>query len=329
MKLNFGVHGKFRVIKSKGGAVTYDNTFPNVVLDVGFDNFWSNPSGPLKRDFFSHLFLGTGTTAPTRQDAGLEARSGTLAGKGRVSYEETSGNAAEYKYQRHVARFDYGEGEAEGVWTELGLAESTSYNIPFNRSLIKDENGNPISLTILSDEYLTVYYTVEFWLKNMAPLENTGSITFNGQTVNYTITTDATGWGYGDYAARAFFGGSITATYGPYTWLSEILLVDPVYTTAYGSIRQGIQAARMSTNPLPKRVETTEITINPTDEARDIKYLMWCYTRSRAYGSYRMPLFIIEFDQVITKLPDERLVFGPCSVEIAREPDDNPPEAAA
>lgn len=144
----------------KCGEVTVEAAFKNVVLDAGrasllsrIMNANSNTDNAPK-----YLFLGTGTTTPMASDPGLESPASGLPGKRAASFGHMvdSPTGGHVKYTTRM-RFDYDEGEAEGTWTELGLAFGESYTEPYNRSLFKDENGSPISITVLSDEYLQVF----------------------------------------------------------------------------------------------------------------------------------------------------------------------------
>lgn len=179
--------GHIKIQKGKAGeGINWESDFPNLVLDVGWDNLKSvlaaenSPTDPL------HLFLGSGTTEPAATDSGLESISGTLAGKAFSTRKYPATVTAQSPRVR--LRFDYTEGEAEGVWTELGLAFDSQYSSPYNRSLIRDGNGDPTSLTILSDEFLTVYVELVMYFTSIS---GSGSIDYNGQSVGYTTAVGA------------------------------------------------------------------------------------------------------------------------------------------
>lgn len=186
MKLSGGValEGFFKVEKHKDGVgKVWESEFENVVLDVGWANIVANPHGILYPEY---LYLGTGTSEPAATDTGLENVSGTLPAKQR--YSRSFASSLPGTHAEVVLGFQYGMGEAEGVWTELGLAYGDTYTTPYNRSLFRDANGNPISLTVLSDEYLNVFVALRMYVSG--PTSNTGSFDYNGTTHSYTIQVD-------------------------------------------------------------------------------------------------------------------------------------------
>lgn len=183
-KLGIALSTTFRVEKrNRKGEITGEREFDNVVLDIGWDAFASRLQAGAKAP--RHLYLGTGTTEPTAQDTGLENLSGTLPGKLESSYTMAGSDYLERRAEARLV-FEYGEGEAEGVWTELGLAYGSSYTEPYNRALFRDENGNATSFTILSDEYLTVYAYLNLYLVDPDPLPS-GTLDYNGQTINWVM----------------------------------------------------------------------------------------------------------------------------------------------
>ena len=148
----------FELIKfSKKRGTEERFLFKNVVLDVGFDEW-------VKRHFTMHgnfdhrnpefVFLGTGTTEPSRIDLGLETISTTVQAKFRSTYsainkidrDVQNGEMWVEMQRSHI----YGEGEAEGTWTEAGLAfwdlvgsgpntrgDENTYTYPYSRSLFR------------------------------------------------------------------------------------------------------------------------------------------------------------------------------------------------
>lgn len=180
--------------KNKYGDVTFETEFDNIVLDVGWDNFKAriaSSSNDDKNAQPKYLYLGSGSTEPQVTDTGLESVSATLPGKLRssdtYSRQYFSGGVG---WTSVTQTFNYGSGEAEGVWTELGLAYQSTYTEPYNRSLIRDQAGVPISITVLSDEYLTVYVTLKLYF--VQPTGQSTTITYNGQqsTVTWEIQND-------------------------------------------------------------------------------------------------------------------------------------------
>jgi hypothetical protein len=159
------------VVWSPSKGIVRDVTFHNIVLNVGWDNLksrWNTNMTP------RYLYLGTGTTEPRVTDTGLAAISQTLAGKLNTSsalYANKNG------YDAARMEFNYGEGEAQGTWTELGLAYGTTYTEPYNRALFRGVDGQPISLTVLSNEYLRVFVELRMYFPTS---QAGGTFAFNG-----------------------------------------------------------------------------------------------------------------------------------------------------
>lgn len=204
MKVGIGVSGHVVVTKYKrDGTVTEERRFDNVALLAGLEYMhWrqltGSPGSHPIYTYFTHLFLGTGATEPTTLDAGLENRSATLPAKATGTshsptavdswglYSDTYDHDNKIYSRRMPFNFKYGEGEAEGVWTELGLAGSSTYDHPMTRALFRDDNGLPMSLTVLSDEFLEINYYVTYY--DSPGEDQTGSFSINGQALDYTLS---------------------------------------------------------------------------------------------------------------------------------------------
>lgn len=306
MQMGLAASGHVRVVKHKAsGEITQELEFDNAVLDAGMramhdylmtDVYVGHNKGPI--NWFRHLFLGTGTTEPTRADVGLEARDPLLAAKysayGRddtrfygssvpdVSYQDNDN----YVYWTQIEyRFDYGEGEAEGVWTELGLCWDTSYNNPTTRALFRDENGNPISLTILSDEFLTVYYTIRLYDTLGEPKQ--GSFDLNGAPVNFTLRALGNGW---TAPINQWMYSADTGIWGPkYPFVNMRANVgETAYTRSYD----------VATN-----TATFTLMFDPSTSDYSISYLYLSGSdNSTSYALYR-----IDLETPITKRADYRV----------------------
>lgn len=194
VRVGLDITGHVRVEKwSKSRDERLDLEFDNVVLNIGWDTFATQYITPITSGglFPRYLYLGTGATEPKATDLGLAAVSTALGGKYMHSWPELGGVfSVSEKYSTVNLRFDYGEGEAEGVWTELGLGYRAAYNppevnapytTPFNRALFRDETGTPIAITVLADEYLRVFVQLRLHVRD---LENTTlNWNFNGEPV--------------------------------------------------------------------------------------------------------------------------------------------------
>jgi hypothetical protein len=170
----------------------YEASFDNVVLEVGLEeirNRFPN-NDPATGQIVTasmrptHMYLGTSGIEPSINDPGLLAVSTSLGGKA-VTSTTFTGSFARLpgQFWSGIRRqHDWGEGEAAGTWLELGLAwGASSYTLPFNRALFRDENGVPTPLTVLSDEFLRIFIELRAHFPHQNPLQS-GSFLLNGDT---------------------------------------------------------------------------------------------------------------------------------------------------
>lgn len=141
------VHG------GKRGEIDF-GTHKNMILDAGI-NHMLNGNDPL-----NYVYVGSGSSQPSAGQVQLDAKfAHTNRNKkethGYVSADD-SGSGKAYGYSRLEVQFD--RGAAKGNISEIGVGSNTQGNPLWSRSLILDKSGNPTSITILEDEYLTVTY---------------------------------------------------------------------------------------------------------------------------------------------------------------------------
>lgn len=146
-----GATFKMRTYKADGITTKETGEFHNVVLDTGLQQMgvgaWAN-----------RCLVGTGNSTPVVSQTQLD---NTLASTNTIQTSSASMNTSTkpYYYSLQIT-YRFGEGVAAGNLTEVGLGwTQTGQNPCWNRALIKDANGNPTTLTVLSDEFLDV--TVE------------------------------------------------------------------------------------------------------------------------------------------------------------------------
>jgi hypothetical protein len=147
--------------------ITLFTDIPNLITDVGITRMVNNS------DFMNNCYLGSGSSSPTTLDTSLASYVGvnnttvstTISGSTTVPY---------YTDARRVYRFN--AGNCTGNISEVGVG-NVSNNL-FSRSLIKDINGNPTTITKLHDEVLDISYIFRF--NRNAISDVNGTITFTG-----------------------------------------------------------------------------------------------------------------------------------------------------
>lgn len=124
--------------------------FKNLITDAGM-----NRLGVLNPNCTQYCLVGSGSNTPAVSDTSL----GTFVAVHSTTNASSNGTAASapyYRWFRQTYRFN--AGVATGNLTEVGFGWSNSNTNIFSRSLIKDGNGNPTTVTVLADEFLDITY---------------------------------------------------------------------------------------------------------------------------------------------------------------------------
>lgn len=210
--------------------------FKNTITDIGLD---AKGTG-----WGLRCVIGTGTTPITTSDTALHNRVGLFNSKVGDSYHDGSpfglvtASSPYYGWKRGTYRFD--AGNSTGTLSEVGLTISSSganYNIAMG-SLIKDNLGNPTTITKAVDELLDISYEIRNYAKMT---DDTYVVNING--VDYTFTTRAMCTDAGAWGRRIDDGTYPTGTY------SSGNPVDRCYINAtlanIGTILQGLQGVTL------------------------------------------------------------------------------------
>ena len=159
MQANMGMAGEFRVVvKRADGSTKIDTGYQkNLILNQGLDFFGGNNGSDMMR----YCVIGSGNSRPsytqTKLDTSITGVSGTTYSTKYDYNAETDGNL--YKTNR-VCKYSFSGLNNVNV-SEVGLASTygnaTTYFL-CTRALIKDSQGNPTTITVLSGDILEIYY---------------------------------------------------------------------------------------------------------------------------------------------------------------------------
>ena len=151
--------------------------FDNLITDIGL-------AAKVNEGWTSlQMVIGTGTSAPAFTDADMAQFKAQYYANSDAFIGNTSVSPY-YGATRCVSQFP--AGQATGIITEVGLCMGTHGLSDFKlltRALIKDTNGNPTSVEVLSDEQLNITYDI----RNYAPVADVVT-TANIDGVDRTIT---------------------------------------------------------------------------------------------------------------------------------------------
>ena len=203
VNLEVGMEGWYTLSALKDGKVVRKRNFKaatdpfkNMVLNIGLDNFGSQPWSNVAR-YFS---VGTGTSTPVATQTALDARVGSPFA---VS-SQTNGNsgAPDYYGYRIITALSAVGAFGSANLTEVGVGtSSTTAPELFSRALIVDGVGNPVAFPISSDEQLQISYELRVY----PPLTDSGfTVNVSGTRdviVRALNITNAAYWGVTSYAS--------------------------------------------------------------------------------------------------------------------------------
>lgn len=150
MTVKMGVEqaGRFKTIISGGKRGTIESPWQkNLILDAGITRLLGTIGSVLQ-----FISVGAGSTAPTVGQTQLVSK---IAHTNRNSsfthgYDSVDG----FGWTKFQVQF--AQGAAAGNISELGVGwDGTNL---WSRALVLDSEGNPTTITVLSDEFLTVIY---------------------------------------------------------------------------------------------------------------------------------------------------------------------------
>lgn len=271
MQANMGITGEFRcVVKRADGSTKVDTGYQkNLILDQGLDFFGGNND----YDMMAYCVIGSGSSQPSYTQNKLDA---TVAG--------VSGTEASYKTD-YNASLDGNLYKTNKVYkysftglnnvniSELGLASTYSNTSTYylcTRALIKDSQGNPTTITILSGEILEIYY--KLWkVTNITDVSGVMAVKDGlGGSVNYNYTVRAayvgsninrsfTGEAFANPTKPAFYTGGLGQITGEPSDKIDNSLNPAVASTAYytkGSYKRIylVNAATDSSNGLIRTI---------------------------------------------------------------------------
>lgn len=150
--LRASIHNRFdiEVVDSQSGKVKRKAQAENIICD----SLWTRLLGG--SSYFSYIHYGSGSGTPSTSDTTLFSFLGYLGvGTASYIYDFENGVVA----SRKLAQIN--ESTAVGATlTEVGIAYSTSNTTLVTHAMLKDMNGNPVSITKTDTDIINIYATV-------------------------------------------------------------------------------------------------------------------------------------------------------------------------
>lgn len=178
MTVKMGVEqaGRFKLMISGGKRGTIEYPWQkNLILDAGITRLLGTNGSVLQ-----YISVGSGSTAPTVGQTQLVSK---IAHTGRSqSFTHGYNGDGGYGWTKLSVQFD--KGAAAGNISELGVGwDGTNL---WSRALVLDAEENPTTITVLSDEFLTVIYELRSWY--VVPEPHTISYDYDGTPMSTTVT---------------------------------------------------------------------------------------------------------------------------------------------
>lgn len=160
MNTNIGTAGEFRcVVKRADGSIKTDTGYQkNLILDQGLDFFGGGNSS----DMMEFCVIGSGNSKPVYTQNKLDVITDYTNNRSGFSSKydyDASKDGNLYKTNK-VIKYTF-NGLSNVNISEVGLASEFSSTTDYylcTRALIKDAQGVPATITVLSDEVLEIYY---------------------------------------------------------------------------------------------------------------------------------------------------------------------------
>lgn len=159
MNTNIGMAGEFRcVVKKSDGSTKIDTGYQkNLILNQGLD-FFGDGKGT---DMMAYCVIGSGNSQPIYTQNKLDtAITGVVGSVASYKYDYDAARDGNLYKTNKVCKYSF-TGLNNVNISEVGLASNYSNTTTYylcTRALIKDSQGNPTTITVLSGEILEVYY---------------------------------------------------------------------------------------------------------------------------------------------------------------------------
>jgi hypothetical protein len=149
-------HFKLEVFDARTNKLKRTMEFNNLILNNGLNLIGTR--GGLR--VIDRCVIGTGTTVPDVNQTALTSLSASTTGIQANAFVRNTTTLPYYVGGSATYRFT--AGQLNGNYSEIGVGYLTTSL--FSRALILDTGGNPTSITVLSDEFLDVTYTLRMYI---------------------------------------------------------------------------------------------------------------------------------------------------------------------
>ena len=166
--------GRFRLVTSKDAeckeVVEDTGFFDNLITNVGMNRVGEVTTNETTSiaSFLAlcgRFVVGSGSAEPQFTDTALQ---NTVAFATANPVLDNESSSYERGWYEITVRHQFGQGQAVGNLSEIGIQHTSASGPLWSRALILDGQGSPTTVTVLPDDFLTCYYT----LRVMIPKED-------------------------------------------------------------------------------------------------------------------------------------------------------------
>lgn len=166
--------GRFRLVTSKDAeckqVVEDTGFFDNLITNTGMNRIGtvtttSASPAVVFNTLCGRFVVGSGSAEPQFTDTALQSPVAFASTDPERVSESSNYDRGWYEI---TVRHQFGQGQAAGNLSEIGIQLTNTSGPLWSRALILDGSGNPTTITVLPDDFLTCYYT----LRIMIPKED-------------------------------------------------------------------------------------------------------------------------------------------------------------
>jgi len=202
--------GQFRLVISKDAeckqVVKDTGFFDNLITNTGLNRIGEVTTGNvISRSAFDTLcgrfVVGSGSAEPQFTDTALQ--NPVAFASSTVDFVSQSSNYERGWYEITV-RYQFGQGQAAGNLSEIGIQHTSTSGPLWSRALILDGQGNPTTITVLPSDFLTCYYTLRIMIPKEDAVFNIDvdygedgivPTVVTGRPLNANSSSTTNGWG--------------------------------------------------------------------------------------------------------------------------------------
>lgn len=204
------IGGQFRLVTSKDAeckqVVEDTGFFDNLITNTGMNRIGevTTNAGTSLAAFITlcgRFVVGSGSAEPQFTDTVLQ--NPVAFASANVVLDNESSNYERGWYEITV-RHQFGQGQAAGNLSEIGIQHTSTSGPLWSRALILDGQGDPTTITVLPDDFLTCYYTLRIMIPKEDAVFNIGvdydedgivPTVVTGRPLSANSASPSAGWG--------------------------------------------------------------------------------------------------------------------------------------